>query len=130
VRDCQTTRKGREIDLPEFLRREREGLLLKPNDDYGGKGIKLGWETSQAEWETALNEALQHSYVVQERVPVGKVTIPAFSDSIKMERLLIDFDPFLFLGKAEGGLVRLSSQSLVNVAQGGGQTALIILEDF
>jgi hypothetical protein len=36
----------------------------------------------------------------------------------------------LFLGKAEGGLVRLSSQSLVNVAQGGGQTALIILEDF
>jgi len=130
VRDCRTTREGREIDLPEFLRREREGFLLKPNDDYGGKGIKLGWEMSQAEWETALNEALQHSYVVQERVPVGKVTIPAFSDSIKMESLLIDFDPFLFLGKAEGGLVRLSSQSLVNVAQGGGQTALIILEDF
>lgn len=130
VRDCRTTFEGREIDLPEFLRREREGFLLKPNDDYGGKGIKLGWEISQAEWETAINEALQHSYIVQERVPVGKVTIPAFADSIKMESLLIDFDPFLFLGKVEGGLVRLSSQSLVNVAQGGGQTALIILEDF
>jgi hypothetical protein len=130
VRNCRTTFEGREINLPEFLRREREGFLLKPNDDYGGKGIKLGWETSQAEWETALDEALLDSYVVQERVPVGKVTVPAFSDSIKMESLLIDFDPFLFLGKVEGGLVRLSSQSLVNVAQGGGQTALIILEDF
>jgi hypothetical protein len=130
VRDCRTTHQGRAIDLLELLRGEREGFLLKPNDDYGGKGIKLGWEMSRAEWETALNEALQHSYVVQERVPVGKVTVPAFSDSIRMESLLIDFDPFLFLGKAEGGLVRLSSQSLVNVAQGGGQTALIILEDF
>jgi glutathionylspermidine synthase len=128
--ECRTTFEGQEFDLPEFLRREREGFLLKPNDDYGGKGIKLGWETSQAEWETALDEALQHSYIVQERVPVGKVTIPAFSDSIRMESLLIDFDPFLFLGKAEGGLVRLSSQSLVNVSQGGGQTALVILEDF
>ena len=47
-----------------------------------------------------------------------------------MEELLIDFDPFLFRGKVEGGLVRLSSSSLVNVAQGGGETALIVLEDF
>jgi hypothetical protein len=130
VRDCRTTRGGREIDLLELLRREREGFLLKPNDDYGGKGIKLGWEISQTEWEAALNEALLDSYVVQERVPVGKVIIPAFSDSIEMESLLIDFDPFLFLGKAEGGLVRLSSQSLVNVAQGGGQAALMVLEEF
>ncbi|MCA1639060.1 MAG: hypothetical protein LC768_12135 [Acidobacteria bacterium] len=76
VCDCRMTREGREIDLLEFLRRGREEFLLKPNDDYGGKGIKLGWEMSQAEWETALNEAL------------------------------------------------------VNVSQGGGQAALIILEDF
>jgi hypothetical protein len=104
--------------------------LLKPNDDYGGKGITLGWETSESEWEQALEDALQHSFIVQERARVGKISIPALSEKVEMEELLVDFDPFLFDGKVEGGLVRLSAQSLVNVSQGGGETALVVLEDF
>ena len=129
VREMKTDFDGKEIDLLEHLRREREKFLLKPNDDYGGSGIVLGWEVSESDWETALETALQKSFVAQERAPVEKVKIPAYSDEIRMEELLIDFDPFLFRGKAEGGLVRLSSSSLVNVAQGGGETALIVLEN-
>lgn len=128
VREMKTDFEGKEIDLIEHLRREREKFLLKPNDDYGGSGIVLGWETSASVWETALQDALQKSFVVQERAPVEKIKILTYTDEIKMEELLIDFDPFLFRGKAEGGLVRLSSSSLVNVALGGGETALIILE--
>lgn len=128
VREMKTDFDGKEIDLLEHLRRERERFLLKPNDDYGGSGIVFGWESSAADWETALENALRESFVVQERAPVEKVTFPTYSDEIKMEELLIDFDPFLFRGRAEGGLVRLSSSSLVNVAQGGGETALIVLE--
>lgn len=130
LRDCRTTFEGNEIDLLEFLRRNRKRFLLKPNDDYGGKGITLGWETSENYWELTLNEALQHSYIAQERVLVGKTSIPTLLDSVTMQELLVDFDPFVFNGKVEGGLVRLSSQSLVNVTQGGGETALVILEDF
>lgn len=126
----KTTYKNREIDLTEFLRRNRENFLLKPNDDYGGKGIVLGWETSQANWENAINDALQNSFIAQERAAIEKMEFPVFSDSVTLEKLLVDFDPFLFLNKAEGGLVRLSSASLVNVTQGGGQTALVVLEDF
>lgn len=129
LRDGETTYKGKNVDLLEFLRRERESFLIKPNDDYGGSGIVLGWESSQGEWETALNENLQNSYIAQEKVEVEKVTFPVYSDEIRMEELLIDFDPFLFLGKAHGGLVRLSSSSIVNVAKGGGETALIVMED-
>ncbi|HRH43412.1 MAG TPA: hypothetical protein PKY82_17410 [Pyrinomonadaceae bacterium] len=128
--DCRTTFEENEIDLLELLRRNRERFLLKPNDDYGGKGIKLGWETNESEWESALNDALGHSYIVQERVLVGKTTIPTLLEKITMPELLVDFDPFVFNGKVEGGLVRLSSQSLVNVTQGGGETALVIIEDF
>lgn len=128
VREMKTKYNETEIDLIEFLRKNREIFLLKPNDDYGGSGIILGWEVSESDWETALQNALRESFVVQEKVAVEKIKIPTYSDEIRIEELLIDFDPFLFRGKVEGGLVRLSSSSLVNVAQGGGETALIVLE--
>ena len=47
-----------------------------------------------------------------------------------MESLTVDFDPFLFCGVVEGGMVRLASGSLVNITQGGGETALAILKGF
>ncbi len=130
VEDGNTKFNEKEINLLEFLRGNRKTFLLKPNDDYGGKGIVLGWETSQSDWETAINNALQDSFIVQERAEIEKKEFPVYADSVTLENLLVDFDPFLFLDKVEGGLVRLSSSSLVNVTQGGGQTALVVLEDF
>jgi hypothetical protein len=129
VRAAKVDFGGKEFDLLEKLRLERERFLLKPNDDYGGAGIVLGWEASAGEWETALQNALGASFVVQERAAVDKVMFPTYADEAEMKELLVDFDPFLFGGKAEGGLVRLSSSSLVNVALGGGETALIVLEN-
>ena len=130
VRECKTTFRGTEVDLLEILRRERENFILKPHDDYGGHGISLGWEQTESEWDNLLQNALAHCFIVQEKVEVEKVKIPAFSDEVSLETLNIDFDPFLFNGKVHGGLVRLSSKSLVNVTQGGGETALVVLEDF
>lgn len=129
VSEAKTTFNNKEIDLLEFLRGNRETFLLKPNDDYGGKGIVLGWETAQSDWETAIDEATRESFIAQERAAIQKIEFPVFSDAVRLEELLVDFDPFLFLNRAEGGLVRLSSSSLVNVTQGGGQTALVVLED-
>jgi hypothetical protein len=129
VEDCKTSFELTEIDLLEFLRKNREKFLLKPNDDYGGNGISLGWESSESEWEIALNEALNDSFVVQERAEITKEIFPVYSETVELQELLVDFDPFLFLNEVEGGLVRLSSSSLVNVTQGGGQSALIVLEN-
>jgi hypothetical protein len=130
VRDRNVKYNGENHELLELLRREKDKFLIKPNDDYGGHGIFLGWETEQSVWETALNNAIENSFIAQERVAVEKVTIPAHDgEEITMTELLIDFDPFLFRGKVEGGLVRLSASSLVNVAQGGGETALVVLEN-
>ena len=64
-----------------------------------------------------------------EYAAVEKVLVPMYDGKrAEMQELLIDFDPFLFRGKVEGGLVRLSPQSLVNVAAGGGEAALAVIE--
>lgn len=118
-----------ERDLIGILTTERERLVLKPNDDYGGHGVLIGWETDPESWEQAIARALRRPYVVQERVPVKKVAVPMFTDRVQAEEMIVDFNPFLFNNRVEGGLVRLSSSSLCNVSSGGGQTALLVLED-
>jgi glutathionylspermidine synthase len=117
-----------ERDLVEILRTERERLVLKPNDDYGGHGVVIGWETDAAEWERAITVALERPYVVQERAPIEKLFIPMFGDRAHAAEMNVDFNPFLFHNEVEGALVRLSASSLSNVSSGGGQTALLVLE--
>lgn len=129
VKDCRTTVSGREVELLEYLRTNRETLIIKPHDDYGGHGVSFGWQHNAGEWDSLIENALAHCFVVQERVAVDKVSMPVFdSELAALEQLNIDFDPFLFRGKVHGGLVRLSSKALVNVSAGGGETALVVVE--
>lgn len=130
VREIKTTFDNKEVDLLKLIRVQREKFILKPHDDYGGHGIKLGWECSESEWDEAIQNALNHCFIVQEKVGVDKIQIPTFSNhQAAIETLNIDFDPYLFNGKMHGGMVRLSAKSLVNITQGGGETALVIMED-
>jgi hypothetical protein len=117
-----------EYDLLSLARAERERMVLKPNDDYGGHGVFIGWLMDEREWEQAIMLALERPYVIQERVPVKKISIPLFTDRVSREEMYVDFNPFLFANKVEGALVRLSSSALLNVTSGGGQTALLVLE--
>lgn len=131
VEASYTAYRGKKLDLFQLLRNDRHRFVLKPNDDYGGHGIKLGWESSESEWDTAIETALSGDYIVQERVMVEKVAMPMIEgNELKIEHLNVDFDPFLFCGIVEGGMVRLSTDSLVNITQGGMESALVILGDY
>jgi uncharacterized circularly permuted ATP-grasp superfamily protein len=129
VRTGTTMFEGAQRDLPTLIRLEKDRLVLKPNDDYGGHGVFIGWESDEGSWNAAIELALKQPYVVQERVPLKKLSIPMFTDRVQLEEMFIDFNPFLFCNRVEGALVRLSSSSLLNVTSGGGQTALLVVED-
>jgi hypothetical protein len=128
VREGRATRDGRTIDLPEHVRANRERLVMKPNDEYGGKGVYIGWEMSQTEWETALAEALGGSFVVQEKVDLQRETFPELAPELRFRDLVVDLDPFVFEGEVEGFLTRLSGTSLANVTSGGGQVPAFLVE--
>ena len=120
---------GSECDLETLILNEQEQFVLKPNDDYGGHGVVIGWEKTKQEWQEAVKAAWQQSYIVQERVPLEKTSIPAYSDHAYVDELFMDFNPFLFQNEVEGALIRLSASSLLNMTAGGGQTALLVLEE-
>lgn len=129
AKPSRTVFHGSEFDLQTLILNERGQFVLKPNDDYGGHGVFLGWENDKQQWQEAVKFALQRSYVVQERVALEKTTIPAYSDRVYLDQLFVDFNPFLFQNEVEGALIRLSASSLLNVTSGGGQTALLVLEE-
>jgi hypothetical protein len=127
VREGTATRRGETIDLPGFILKGRERLVMKPNDEYGGKGVFLGFEMSDAEWERALAEALRSSYVVQEKVEIQRQSFPVLDPGLRFRDLIVDLDPFVFQGEVEGFLTRLSGTSLANVTSGGGQVPAFLV---
>jgi uncharacterized circularly permuted ATP-grasp superfamily protein len=129
VKPSRTSFRGSEFDLLKLIREHKQEFVIKPNDDYGGHGVLLGWETSNEDWELGLRKALEKRYVVQERVAGLKINMPTYSDQVSIEEMYVDFNPFLFQNEVEGGLVRLSASALTNMTSGGGQTALLVLED-
>jgi uncharacterized circularly permuted ATP-grasp superfamily protein len=123
VRERKTSYNGKEVDLLDFVSANRDRFVLKPNDEYGGKGVVLGWECSSEEWDATLREALIASFVVQERVRLVERDFPMLLDDGTMDisPRYVDADPYVFYGKTVGGcLTRLSSVSLLNVTAGGG----------
>ena len=116
------TRKGRRRipDLSGYVAENRQHLVLKPNDEYGGKGVVLGWTVDQLEWEQSLTVALSQSYVVQEAVAIPRQPFPVALDGVEILDLALDMDPYVFAGRPAGCLTRLSSSALLNVTAGAG----------
>lgn len=131
LRAGHTSYHGRKIDLLEFVAANQEKLTIKPNGDYGGRGVVLGWECDREKWQACVRDALGAPFVVQERVEVMEQSFPAFIDGeVKFLRYYVDFDPYTWGGEQVAGAgVRLSQTALLNVSAGGGSaTPMLILE--
>ena len=121
---------GDQIDLLEFISDRRDRLVLKPNDDYGGHGIYIGWNIDEIGWDEAIHNALANGdYLVQERVQTARETFPALTaeDKIQFVEQLVDLDPLLFNGKVGSAFTRLSSNELANVTAGGGMVPTFVI---
>lgn len=122
VADRKTTYNHKQVDLMEFIAQNKERMVLKPNDDYGGKGVVIGWECSQEGWESTLHQALETPHVVQERVPTVQRDFPTWiNGKLDISPRYVDADPYVFQGTSvKGCLTRLSPLALLNVTAGGG----------
>jgi uncharacterized circularly permuted ATP-grasp superfamily protein len=131
--DTSTSKDGVPRGLLEIARAQREQLVLKPNDEYGGKGVMLGWEHGESSWDAALQSALRDgagTWILQERVPVRREVFPMFDGDgvVTMRDMLVDLAPYLWRGKMAGYLTRLSATGLANVTSGGGQVPAFVVD--
>ena len=125
-------RDGATFDLIPYLRNHRLNLVIKPNDEYGGTGVTLGWEVTESDWDATIARALaelDRGWVAQERIAIRRESFPVcVDDGIEMRDMLVDFALYLFRGKLAGFLTRLSASGLANVTSGGGQVPAFVVK--
>lgn len=129
VEERTTERDGERVDLLPWAAANRERLVLKPNDDYGGRGIVLGWLASDEEWQATLRTALASPYVVQERIVLPTEPFPGWDgERVTITDRMIDIAPYVTeTSRVDGCLTRIATDPLLNVTAGGGSSVATFL---
>lgn len=120
---------GERVELLEYVRKERESLVLKPNRSYGGEGVLVGPATDQGEWESAIERAVRGDdrWVVQQVAPIPVKPFHLLDESGRLH-----VEPFyIVMGFAPSRygvalVARASQRPVVNVAQQGGMCAVMV----
>ncbi|MBL7979414.1 MAG: hypothetical protein JNN12_13825 [Bacteroidetes Order II. Incertae sedis bacterium] len=129
LKERKTKFRGLPIDLVPFVRANKQFFVIKPNDEYGGKGVTLGFSASQSEWDDAIHDAITNGpYVVQEVVDIHREPYLMFVEKEwKMVPVVVDLDPYVNGPLMGGCLTRISSSNLANVTAGAGSLPTFIL---
>jgi hypothetical protein len=130
VRDDRTTDPQNEIiELLEYIRKNREILVIKPNRSYGGESVMIGPSVKDGEWEDAIERAVREpgAWVVQRLARISVYEFPVLADDGSVQTapfyVVVGFAPTKY-GVAVLG--RASQRQVVNVAQRGGMLAVLV----
>lgn len=91
------------VDLLDFIQKNRETLLLRPNDDYSDLQSFVGLEHDDVSWARAIREAQRAPYVVQERSAPARSVFPVMNyGALEFREMQVDVQPQAFMGKVAG----------------------------
>lgn len=128
--DRQTTLPHGEVGgLLDYVHRDHERLVLKPNRSYGGDRVYIGHAMTLAEWEAAIETALSggDAWVVQRlaSIPVNEFPVVGADGNTHVEPFytVMGFAPTKY---GLGIVGRASQKQVVNVAQRGGMCGILV----
>lgn len=129
LREGQTTYQGASVELLPFLRQQREKMVLKPVQGYGGFGVVIGPETSPASWEQAIKDAMATpgSTIAQAFSPIPLTPFvteqPDGTVQIQSKKVTLSF--WVHQLRFVGCFARTSDDTVINVHQGGALLPLV-----
>jgi len=112
---------GKSVDLPEYVLKTRENLVLKPAWGAGGERILIGPRAAPGKWREALGKALERpgGFVVQEYREGLKLPMAYLRQGrIRFKDCGAIIGVF-FGGRGFGFASRIGPGEIVNVARGG-----------
>jgi hypothetical protein len=130
--ECRTDFHGEEIDLTEYVGRNKDRFVLKPIDMYGGKNVIVGYAVSDSEWAEWVDKACapKGKFVVQELVEIPEEELPVFDEDGRLHfaKKKINVNFYCYGGIYTGGVVRSSDSPVINVHKGGGMTPIMFVD--
>ncbi len=121
---------GFRVKLRDFVVDNKDQLVLKAAQSYGGKDVFLGFETSEDKWQELVDSHIQdNSWVVQQLVRIPKELFPQIVDGhANMKLLNVNINPLGFGGEYAGAYTRVSEKNVINVSYGGGLVPAMTIE--
>ncbi|GAB6098429.1 hypothetical protein JCM16358_03080 [Halanaerocella petrolearia] len=74
----------------EYIKQNQEQLVLKPEDNYGSKGVTIGQDVSKNKWLEEISQIQPESYLVQEFCIVPEIELATFIDG------KLEFKPYKY----------------------------------
>jgi len=116
-------------DLIEYVKQNREKLVLRPNDEYSDMHSFIGYEHDEGSWARAIREALRAPYVVQERVKPARTVFPLMNfGHLEFKEMQVDVQPQAFLGKVAGCSSYVSSSGAGSYSPASGFAPTFIID--
>jgi hypothetical protein len=116
-------------DLLQYVKANREKLVLRPNDEYSDLHSYIGYEHDEGSWSRALREAERSPYVVQERVKPARTVFPLMNfGHLEFKEMQVDVQPQAFLGKVAGCSSYVSSSGAGSYSLASGITPTFIID--
>ena len=129
VKAGKVARGTESVDLIEFIKQNRETLVLRPNDEYTDLTTFVGYEHDEGSWLRALREAQRAPYVVQERVKPVRTLFPLMSfGHLEFKEMQVDVQPQAFLGKVAGCSSYVSSAGAGTYSPASGIAPTFIID--
>ncbi|MGB0652363.1 MAG: hypothetical protein ACPGQL_04100 [Thermoplasmatota archaeon] len=121
---------GYKIQLRDFVIDNKDKLVLKAAQSYGGKDVFLGFETTAEAWEELVDKHLhENTWVVQALVRIPKELFPELREGhVNMKLLNVNINPLAFGGEYAGAYSRVSEKNVINVSYGGGLVPAMTIE--
>lgn len=122
---------GASVDMAQFLQADRENLVIKPVEGYGGAGVELGWQHSSDSWQQVVDKAMAGGHIAQRRVEVVEQELARLEPGFPVAPFTGDQNPLICYGELAGYFVRLAAPGggLTNVSSGDGTVAPVFIID-
>ena len=111
------------VDLAQ-VKAEREKWIVKPADDYGGRGVFAGVDFSDAQWEGIVDAHLGRGFIVQEFYPPHHVDVVRPEKSAEGSCAVESWESmpgfYLYDGRLAGFYHRLGKGGVIAIGEAGG----------
>ncbi|UCD57370.1 MAG: hypothetical protein JSV16_16450 [Candidatus Hydrogenedentota bacterium] len=112
--DSECEYRGRRLSIVELARNEKNRFVLKPSTLYEGRGVMLGVQTGQDEWESLIEAALKNDYILQELIPMPTMPIGLWNNEIEMQTRFIHLGEYVFGGRFCGFYCRAADAPVID----------------
>lgn len=123
-----TDREGAKIDLVEYVGKNKDSLVLKPANKSGGRGVSIGMDCSDSEWDAVIKNGLENEFVVQYKVEIEEESYPMLEKGFPRKTFYEDTDPFYYPGGHYAIVTRMSTTKITNVKSGGSTVPTFVIE--